>query len=286
MSSEILIFLIIGLVILALILYLRIRKIPRLGNMVLITGGIKTGKSTFSVYLAKRIYKRQVFKYRIKRALLKLGKKLRIKKFIDKEFPERPLLYSNIPLNCEYVPITRKLLLRKERFAYGSVCYICESSLVADSQSKDDAIVNERLLLFNKLYAHETKGGYVIYDTQSISDNHYAVKRCLSTYLNIHHTVKWIPFVLLMWVREMHYSEDGQAVNVSTGDVENELKLIMVPKKVWKLFDCYCYSILTDDLPVNTSKSIPVSLKAEEIVAIKKFLTIKTKKEKENDNKI
>lgn len=271
--------------ILFLCIFLRVIKIPKFGNMVLVTGGIKTGKSTFSVHLALRTYKRQRRKWKIKRALLRIGKKLRIKKLLDKREPEEPLLYSNIPLNIKsgYVPITRKLLLRLDRFRYGSVCYICESSLVVDSQSKDDPVVNERLLLFSKLYAHETRGGYVFLDTQSILDNHYAIKRTLSTYLNIHHTVKWIPFVLLMYVREMHYSEDGHTVNVSTGDVEEKLKLIIVPKSVWKKFDCYCYSVLTDDLPVESTLRYPVSLKAEEIVAIKKYLTLKTKKEKANE---
>ena len=66
-----------------------------------------------------------------------------------------------------YVPLTDDLLLRKKRFVYGSVIYVQEASLVADSQLIRDMDINERLMLFNKLIGHETKGGVIIYDTHS-----------------------------------------------------------------------------------------------------------------------
>ena len=62
-----------------------------------------------------------------------------------------PLLYSNIPLSCPYVPLTKELLLRKKRFVYGSTVLISEASLVADSQLIKDKVINERLLKFFKL---------------------------------------------------------------------------------------------------------------------------------------
>lgn len=269
------------LIILAIVLIFlicRVRKIPKLGNMVLVTGGIKTGKSTLSVHLALRTYKKQVRKWKIKKFFIRLFKKLKFKKFKNRELPEKPLLYSNIPLKTAYVPLTKKLLLREERFAYGSVCYVCESSLVADSQSckgKTGEEINEDMLLLNKLFAHETKGGYIFYDTQSIYDNHYAVKRCLSTYLYIHHTVKVFPFFILAWVREMKFSEDSTVVNTFDDDVEEKLKLILIPKKVWKKFDCYCYSSLTDNLELNDKVQYPESLKAEDIISFKDYKKLK-----------
>jgi hypothetical protein len=257
-------------VVLLLIGLIRLFKIIKLGNMTLITGGIKTGKSTLSVYLALRKLRSQRIKYHIKKFFIKVFKKIKIKKFVKMSLPERPLLYSNIPLNCEYVPLTKKLLLRQERFCYGSVVYICEASLIADSMSFKDAEVNENLLLLNKLFAHETKGGYLFYDTQSISDNHYAIKRCLSSYVHVHHSTK-IPFFILMWVRELKFSEDNNNINVYKDDVEDNLKLIVVPKRVWKKFDCYAFSSLTDDLPVNDKSQIPVSLKVDDIVSFKEW---------------
>lgn len=255
-----------------LIAYLRIRKIPKYGNMVLVTGGIKTGKSTLSVYMVSRALKRQRIKYYIKCFFLRVFKFLRIKKFLNKPFPEKPILYSNIPLNIPYSPLTHDLIMRRTRFIYGSVVYVCESSLVADSMSFKDDNVNENMLLLNKLFAHETRGGIIFYDTQSVSDNHYAIRRCLNTYLNVHHTFKYLPFFLLMWVREERYSEDGQTVNTYNEDVEETLKLVIVPKSTWKKFDCYCYSAFTDDLPVSSNVvNRPPTLKAQRIVTFKTY---------------
>ena len=164
--------------------------------------------------------------------------------------PEKPLFYSNVTVGYEYVPLTREIFLREVRPTYKSVLYCQESSLIADSQNWRDENINEKLKMFNKLFGHETHGGYLYYDTQTMKDNHYAIKRCMNSYLWIHHAIKWIPFIYVVKVREMFFSEDGENVNISTEDAEDKLKWIIVPKKVWKYFDCYTYSVFTDDLPV------------------------------------
>ena len=141
------------------------------------------------------------------------------------------------------------------------------------------------MLLLNKLIAHETKGGYIFYDTQSIMDNHYAVKRCLSTYFYIHHMRK-IPFFCLAWVRELKFSDDNSAVNTFETDIEDTLKLVIIPKKVWKLFDCYCYSALTDHLPV-VDKTVKVhkfgDKKARKIISFRKYQSIPEEFTKDNE---
>lgn len=217
-------------------------KAPKIGCMALVTGGVKTGKSTMAVYLAISKYKSQ--KRRVK--VINYFRRL-----VHKSELEEPLLYSNIPLAVPYSPLTEDLLQRKTRFRYGSVIYVCEASLLADSQLIKDMDLNQRLLLFNKLIGHETKGGYIIYDTQTIADCHYSIKRCLSEYFYIHHLEKRIPFFLIAYVREDRYSEDGSVVNVSNSDVEDTLKRVLIPKSTWKKFDCYCYSKMTDNLPVS-----------------------------------
>lgn len=272
--------LIIILIIAAFLIYFtfRILKIPKFGNMTLITGGVKTGKSTMSVWLSVRQYWRQLRKWYIYNHILypalhwlpfKICKQMKKK--------EKPLFYSNIPIAVKnYVPLTTELIERRKRFRYGSVIYVCESSLVADSQTIKDGIINEEMLLLNKLIAHETKGGYIFYDTQSISDNHYAVKRCLSSYFYIHHMRK-IPFFCVAWVRELKFSEDSSEVNTFDTDVEDTLQMVIIPKKVWKLFDCYCYSALTDNLPV-VDTTVPVekngNKKARKIITFRNYKTI------------
>lgn len=257
-------------VVLLCLFYFKFQRI-RCGNMVLITGGLKTGKSMLSVFLVRQLVRKQRIKVWIYNHVFRwfLGKK-----FVKKE---RPLVYSNIPLGMDYVPLTKELLTRQTRFVYGSVVYVCECSLVADSMSYKDVDFNEMLLLFNKLFAHETKGGYLVYDTQSISDNHYAVKRCLNSYFYIHHMVK-VPFFCVMYLREERYTEDRQTVNTIAETADEGYKIILVPKKVWKLYDRYCYSYFTDSLECiskQEKKRKRNNMKAKDIVSFKDYKTLK-----------
>lgn len=267
------------LVIVLLVIFFKIFKIPKVGCLGMVTGGVKCGKSMLSVWLAVRMYKKQRRKWKIKCFFIKLINKLFKKKM---KFPEEPLLYSNVRLaGVRYTLLTTDIILRKVRPAYKSVVYIQEASLLADSMYFKDMDVNERLLLFNKLYGHETHGGYLIYDTQTISDNHYAVRRCLNSYFWIHHNVK-IPFFVLLYVREFFFSEDESTVNTVQDDVEVGLKIIVIPKRVWKMYDAYCYSIFTDSLPVLKKEVyIPrpkffrrADLKTKRLVSLKRFKSI------------
>lgn len=69
-------------------------------------------------------------------------------------------------------------------------------------------------------------------------------------------------------------------------DVEETLQLCIVPKRVWKLYDRYCYSVLTDHLPLVTEvKRAPkrkigrrLDLKARDIISFKKFKTVTVKR--------
>ena len=258
-------------------------KIPKLNCIAMVTGGVKTGKSMLSVWLAFRKNKSQRRNYWIKYFLCKI---------FHKTPPEKPYLYSNVKLaGVEYVPLTEDMLKRKTRLNYGSVAYIQETSLVADSMTYKalNEEENERIVLYNKLFGHETRGGYLVYDTQCIQDNHYGVKRCLNTYFWIHHNTK-IPFFCLLRVRELKHSEDDGTVNSFNSDVEDDLKLIVIPKKVWKMYDAYCYSALTDDLPTETkTEFIPIpkgpfkraNLKVNKIVSFKKYKTIREYNEDE-----
>lgn len=252
----------------------------------LITGGVKTGKTTLSVHLAIKKWKSNHRKWWLKRYLL------------NRKNEEEPLLYSNIPLTIEYVPVTQEMLERKQRLNYKSVMYLCETSLIADSMSFKDELLNERLSLFIKLYGHETRGGSLFLDTQAVSDNHYAVKRCISRNLYIYHLTKWIPFFLVFKVRELYYSEDNSTINVVEEDLEDSMKLVICSKRVWKKFDCYAYSVFTDDCPRDCEiepYNPQRNLKVNGLVTFKKYKTLKipsnslnlARKEenKENDNR-
>lgn len=87
-------------------------KIPKISCVSLVTGGVKSGKSTFSVYLSIKTYKRIHRSWKVRSWFQKL---------FHANIDEEPLLYSNIPLAVPYVPITLDLLLRKVRPAYLSL---------------------------------------------------------------------------------------------------------------------------------------------------------------------
>lgn len=249
---------------------LRKFKTPKVGSMCLVSGGVKTGKTTFAVHLAIKNHKCAVRRVKIRNFFARI---------LKKPLSPLPLLYSNIHLSdYAYVPLTRSLLLRESRFVYGSVILCSEASLVADSQMIKNPLLNDELMLFNKLIGHETRGGMIIYDTQSIADCHYSIKRCLSEYFYIHHIVKWLPFFLVAYVREDRYSEDGSVISVNTDDNEETLKRVLIRKSVWKKFDSYCYSGFTDNLPVvdNVQKKTRFdSLKMEDIVSFRERNNLK-----------
>lgn len=271
MNTKLIIILIV--VAVGIFLYFKIMskfKMPKLSCVNLVTGGVKCGKSTLAVALAVKTYKRN---HRAWKMRAWFQKKMNVP--IDEE----PLLYSNIPLSVPYVPLTLDLLLRKKRFAYKSVLYICEASLVCDNQMYKlcGESENERVMFFNKLFGHETLNGTCIYDTQCIGDLSINVRRCLSSSLYVYNLNKSIPFFLIANVREERYCEDGQTMNVYDADVEESVKKVLISKRTWKYFDAFCYSKFTDDLEVekNVVKlDKGTSLKASDIVSFRNFKTL------------
>lgn len=255
-------------------------KVPNTGCITLVSGGVKSGKSTLSVYMAYVNYKRALRSWRFR---------VFFQRLLHKTEDEKPLLYSNVPLAIPYVPLTKELLERKTRFRFHSVIYVNEASLVVDNQVYRDMELSERIRLWCKLIGHELHGGYgrLILDTQSIGDCAIEVRRNLSEYLYIHHLIKAIPFFLIAKVREERYSEDGTAINAYTEDVEEKLKMVLMTKRIWKKFDAYCFSYFTDDLDVEDRevKVIGNDLKAKEIVSFRDYTTIKVKEDPKRGDK-
>ena len=235
-------------------------KILNCGNVVLVTGGVKTGKTTMSVRLVHKLWKKNCNKVKFYNLVVRHFKK-------DKSKKDMPLIYSNVPLAIPFVPLTEDLIYRRTRFVYGSVIYFCEASLLAGSMDFKDDDLNETLPLLVKLVAHETKGGYMVFDTQSVLDLHYGIKRNVSSYFYIHHKTS-IPFFLILKVRELVFMDNTS--NDFNEDVEETLKTMIVPKSTWKLFDCYCYSALTDHLPVESETVSTKDLKARNILTFKR----------------
>lgn len=254
-------------------LYFKIKskfKLPKTGCLSLISGSVKSGKSTLGVFMAISQYKRNLRAWKVNCFLCKIFRK---------EPEEKPLLYSNIPLAYPHVRLTKDLLSRKKRFAFHSVVYINEASLVVDNQIYQDKDLSERVKLLVKLFGHECHAGgsRLILDTQAIGDVSIEVRRTLSEYFYIHHLVRWIPFFLVAYVREERYSEDGASINAYNDDVEDSLKKVIIPKRTWKYFDHCCFSALTDGLPVEQfeTENRPDDLKCNDILSFREYTSLK-----------
>ncbi len=245
-------------------------KYPKIGALAVFVGGVKSGKSAVSVGCTISNWKKAHRHWRVSCFFIKFFNMFRKNKV---EFPEEPLIYSSIPLRgVPYVPLRREHLLRQVRFNYGSIVFIDEASLVADSQLIKDKEINTQLLLFFKLFGHETRGGKCIVNTHCLTDLHFALKRTTSQYFYLHHLSKYIPFFTLAYMREERFSEDGSATNIYEDDLEDSLKRVLMRSSVFKRYDSFCFSSLTDDLPhdyeivYNGKKD---SLKAEYITSFR-----------------
>lgn len=270
-------------------------KLPHLNALNLVVGELKGGKSITSVTLSiGELHYRQFI--------------VKIKNFIRKLFGfstfEVPLLYSNIPLNCNYVPLTRELFLRTKRFAYGSVVLIDELSFVADkmlfkctTKDGDTEDVQVSCKLFFKLFGHETAGhsavghGILIANTQSVSDCSKDVRACLGRvfYIEKISSPFWLPFFAICSLREERYTEDGTTINSYNEDLELSMRKFLFPKRRFSYYDSACYSLLTDNLEVEDNivngKLLP-HLKTNKIVSFDKNyeLAIKGVKNEKKQN--
>lgn len=265
------------------VIYLLVKHKPysvKFGSFYLISGGVKTLKTGTAVFLAVKRYRKSHRKWKFKAFFQKLLR-----------FPvsEEPHLYSSVPLrNVPFVPLTGDILKRQDyRPTFGSVIFMQEASLFADSQAIRDQELNERLTLWNKLIGHETHGGCIIYDTQSVQDCHYSIKRCLSNYMFITELIKIFPFFFIVKCRELTYSEDNSSVmTIDPEENQDSIRVLLVPKRILKYYDPYAYSYLTDNLTPLENVTVldkNASLKAKSIVTIRKFKTIDVEGVEEND---
>lgn len=257
-----------GLIIFFVIRFFHKHRLPPMSDVTLVSGGVKCGKTSFAVWVA-------VYNHFTRFIGVKIHNF-----FHRKKLREMPFLYTNIPLRYKWArKLTIELLTRKERFAYGSIVYVNEASLLADSLMYKDQDFNDALTLFNKLFGHETLGGLLIYDTQNLADCHFSIKRCLSEYVYLNGKRKRFGMLFLNYRRmKMSGMNDCVDVNVFDGK-EEEIPFCIVPTFIWKIVDCFAFSALTDDLPVSALSFKGTDLKVRELLTINntRFLAERTR---------
>lgn len=241
-----------------LVKYLENRKVIVLNAINEINGGPKTGKTFLGLALGYIYIRDEHIKWTIRKFLYE---KLHFK-FV--KVGEEPLIYANIPIsNCKYYsPITKEILNRDNRVDFKSLIFLNECSLVATSmdaqyptkKDKED-YKNESLTNFLQLIGHETHGGKLIFDTQCEDMLHNAFRRTTSSRLFIVKSNFKIPFIAIFKLKELFSCGDNN-LNVNNGDLEDDSKIFIVwnKRRIYKMYDQYAYSYLTDDLPVSNKK--------------------------------
>lgn len=225
-------------------------KLPHLNAVNLIVGEVKSGKSITALTLAKKDYKKRLFKVKVHNFFCKI---------FNRELNPIPLFYSNIPVGFDYVAITTELLNRTKRFVYGSVVFLDEVSFVCDKMLYKDQVICDNVKDFFKLFGHETGGygclghGTLVANTQAISDCSKEFRACLGSMLFIESVSApfWIPFFGIIRCRQERYSEDGTTVNAYNEDLDQSMCKFLFRKKHFKFYDSACYSAITDDLEVE-----------------------------------
>ena len=277
---------IIILIVLCILLYIYYKHAKKLkfDTLVMINGGVGTGKSSTTIWQGVKTHKRT---HAIWWRRTHIYSKLPFKKCKSMALEEEPLLYCNIPIYKNYKkdiiykyyrPLTTEHLLRTKRFNFKSTIIIDESSLIANSMSgkygKDNPMaqtINEQLTLFIKLIRHELHGSYknflfknnanVFINTQSKNDNHFAFDRAINQVFYITKSLT-IPFFRIVWCRELllidsvenNFDDDIKESNSKT-------RWYLISKKVFNMYDSYAYSMLTDDKEIinNISEYIILS---------------------------
>lgn len=254
-------------------LYWKKKKTLKYNCVALFTGAPKTGKTALCVKECKRLYRSKLIRYYLAMPIMFI--KLNKKDF--KEYCKfKPMIYSNIPLRrVRFNKFDKEMLFRQVRLPNKSIVLLDEASLIADSMLYKDKDINECLMLFVKLFGHYTHGGNLLINTQSISDLHFAFKRCVGSYYFITETKRY-PFFSIAKVRECVYSEDNTSINGFNRDIEEDMKNVFIWNGNFKNYDCYCYSIFTDNLRYKVDYKQKVltkrdSLKAVEIVTLQEF---------------
>lgn len=275
--------------VLVLILYTLYRKNFKrmvVGSVCLLTGKPKTGKTLCCACLSGKDFKRRHRVWWFKKKIL-LNRDL-----------EEPLFYTNAAysfgnlkreLSGKKKPhrlnrCIKKLdlghLERNYRFNYGSVIFIDESSLLSDNQDVRNQVRNVELSLFNKLIAHETRGGALYYDTQNIQDMHYACKRCCSNFFFIQKSINFWLFRIL-YVREM-ISEDLGGQNNFNDDVDLTTRKVLIFRWWYKKYDRYYFSFLTDKLKAKNVEGKWYKGEIESFNPLYRKLSLKYRSSKKN----
>lgn len=219
----------------------------RYDTTILFTGGLGSGKSLNSVKLGVTLYRKTLMKWKIKKILKKVFKKIQL--------GEKPLLFSNIPIvvgkkrgkpvYCSV--LTKEILTLKVRIPEYSVVVIDEMPLLVNQFNWNEKEVKYNLCEFIALFRHYV-GGYLVCNGQAESEIVKQVRAKLNSGFWCFDFQKFL-FIFYRY-KVIHYMiSENNTVN-TTDFIEDKTKYTygILPRGLYSS-RAYRYRYLNLDLP-------------------------------------
>lgn len=201
-------------------------------SIIAFTGGVGAGKTNGGVKGITKDYK----------AALKRWKKDCFRaRFFRKELPEKPLLFSTVPIitkkyrSCELTP---EIVLLQVKIPQGS-CILADE--VSTFLNQFEFSKNENVRLFDefcRFFRQYIRGRMIITD-QCSQNVVLQIRRRLNTIYNLCDHHYWLG-INMVKVREIHISDE--IINVEQEDTNKTFERLVYFGNIFKLYDSFCFS--------------------------------------------
>lgn len=234
---------------------------------ILFTGGLGSGKSLNSVKLARKLYNKNLFKWRVKKVL-------RVK-ILKKDFnEEKPLFYSNIPIllkakiNIKESVKNKRIkiektysnmfnfnhIIFKERLNQKSVVLLDELPLLVNQYSFNLPEVKGNINEFITLFRHYV-GGYLIINAQNETEIVKQIRSKLNSFYFCYDFKKYFNMFYSVKIKRRLV---GDTTISTDNDLESEARSFHVGM-LTKSYDNRCYRVryfYVKDFNNNNFKSL------------------------------
>jgi len=225
----------------------------KVDNTLMFTGAPGTGKTNEAVRMSLKLLKavrRSVKRQNFKVWLYNVAHKDK------KEYFEKPLLYSNIPIKISNKEWSKKLKLEHltltERQTYKAVTFITEIGKIISRYDHKNPNISDNIDEYVSLYRQFTQGGYFLCDDQSSDNAEVDVRRRLGTIINMLHFNKFW-FVYWVKMRNITISEDIKTIEKESVEDNYRTRLGFFIGK--PRYDTYAFSERYNSVPYGKDKT-------------------------------
>lgn len=238
-NSQLILF--IAIIVIAFIVYKFLKPyFIKYDTTILFCGGLGSGKTLNSVKTALKMYKKNIFKWKIKRKWIKttnkikqINYKIKTKIFKSKKaktpilkiIPEKPLFYSTIPIQInkktQSIKLTKEHLILKKRINQNSIVLIDELPNIVNQFNWNIEIVQNNLNEFITYFRHYING-YLIINGQAVSEIVKQVRVKLNSYYWCYNFQKFL--FIFYRVRILNNQISENQVSLSSEFIEDHTK--------------------------------------------------------------